>query len=174
MTLHRETYTLGDLLNDSQLGLQLLTGDDASYSTPLLGAHAIELEQPAKWLDRGWMMLTMGVRLRNKPQAQRDLIAQLQELGATSLGFGVGLAFKSVPPALLDEAKRRALACHASQFSPAGPDAVPTRLTSVRFRQLVESRDAQFGAHAGVAFAEGFVTREPIVRTHLLPEGDRP
>jgi hypothetical protein len=34
--------------------------------------------------------------------------------------------------------------------------------------QLVESRDAQFGARAGVAFAEGFVVREPIVRRDLF------
>ena len=38
-----------------------------------------------------------------------------------------------------------------------GPDAVATRLTSARFQQLIESRDAQFGAQIGVAFAEGFV-----------------
>jgi hypothetical protein len=45
---------------------------------------------------------------------------------------------------------------------------VSTRLTSPRFRQLIESRDAQFGALAGVAFAEGVVVRGPIVRPHLL------
>jgi bacillithiol biosynthesis deacetylase BshB1 len=69
--------------------------------------------------------------------------------------------------------KRRALACHASQFRPAGADAVPTRLTSVRFAQLIESRDAQFGAQAGVAFAEGFLVRSPVVRTDLLPGDPR-
>ena len=67
------------------------------------------------------------------------------------------------------EIKRQALACHATQFAPAGGDAVPTRLTGARFRQLIESRDAQFGALAGVAFAEGFVSTQPIVRPHLLP-----
>ena len=36
-----------------------------------------------------------------------------------------------------------------------GDGAVPTRLTAPTFRQLIESRDAQFGALAGVAFAEG-------------------
>ena len=66
------------------------------------------------------------------------------------------------------EIKRRALACHASQFTPAGTDAAATRLTSPLFTQLVESRDAQFGALAGVRWAEGFVVREPIVRRHLL------
>lgn len=66
------------------------------------------------------------------------------------------------------ETKRRALACHVTQFQPSQPGAVATRLTSVRFRQLVESRDAQFGAVAGVAFAEGIVVKEPLVRAHLL------
>jgi bacillithiol biosynthesis deacetylase BshB1 len=69
--------------------------------------------------------------------------------------------------------KRRALACHASQFNPTGPTAVATRLTSERFPQMIESRDAQFGAQAGVAFAEGFVVRRPVVRAHLLPDEGR-
>jgi len=67
------------------------------------------------------------------------------------------------------EIKRRALACHASQFQPSQTDAVATRLTSARFRQLIESRDAQFGALAGVAFAEGIVVKHPVVQPHLLP-----
>ena len=58
------------------------------------------------------------------------------------------------------EVKRRALACYESQFRPARADAVSTRLTSPRFQQLIESRDAQFGALAGVAFAEGIIVKE--------------
>jgi N-acetylglucosamine malate deacetylase 1 len=68
------------------------------------------------------------------------------------------------------ETKRRALACHVTQFKPSGGDAVPTRLTTSRFQQLIESRDAQFGANAGVAFAEGFIVKQPVIRPHLLPE----
>lgn len=72
------------------------------------------------------------------------------------------------------DTKRRALACHLTQFRPTGADAVATRLTSARFTQLIESRDAQFGAQIGAAFAEGFVMRSPVVRRHLLPdEGPR-
>lgn len=66
------------------------------------------------------------------------------------------------------EVKRRALACHVTQFAPQAAAAVATRLTSPRFRQLIESRDAQFGAVAGVAFAEGIVVRDPLVRTDLF------
>ena len=68
------------------------------------------------------------------------------------------------------ETKRRALACHATQFRPSGGSAVATRLTSSRFQQLIESRDAQFGALANVEFAEGFVVKQPLLRPHLLPE----
>jgi len=66
------------------------------------------------------------------------------------------------------ERKRRALACYASQFMPADGAAVETRLTAPTFQQLIESRDAQFGALVGVRFAEGIVVKEPVVRTTLL------
>jgi len=66
------------------------------------------------------------------------------------------------------EIKRRALQCHVSQFKVSGDAAVQTRLTSPLFQQLVESRDAQFGALAGVPFAEGLVVRDPILRQDLF------
>jgi bacillithiol biosynthesis deacetylase BshB1 len=80
----------------------------------------------------------------------------------------------AVPSFVIDvsehyDTKRRALACHVTQFTPAGRNAVATRLTSSIFQQLIESRDAQFGALAGVAFAEGFVVKQPVVRPHLIP-----
>lgn len=73
------------------------------------------------------------------------------------------------------DTKRRALACYQSQFQPADTSAAPTRLTAPTFAQLIESRDAQFGAVAGVAFAEGIVVRDPLIRSHLFrSEGDAP
>jgi N-acetylglucosamine malate deacetylase 1 len=80
----------------------------------------------------------------------------------------------SAPPSFLVdvsdhyETKRRALASHVTQFRPSAAGAVATRLTSPTFSQLIESRDAHFGALAGVRFAEGFVVREPVVRRDLL------
>ncbi len=66
------------------------------------------------------------------------------------------------------ETKRRALACHASQFRVAAAGAIATRLTSPLFQQLVESRDAQFGALAGVTYAEGVIVKQPVVRPDLF------
>ncbi len=66
------------------------------------------------------------------------------------------------------ERKRDALACHRSQLAPTGDGTVPTRLTHATFTQLIESRDAQFGALIGAAFAEGVVVHQPVERTSLL------
>jgi len=64
--------------------------------------------------------------------------------------------------------KRDALACHRTQFAPRADGAIPTRLTSPLFLQLVESRDAQFGAQAGVPFAEGVVVRDLVIHGDLF------
>jgi N-acetylglucosamine malate deacetylase 1 len=64
--------------------------------------------------------------------------------------------------------KRAALACHRSQFAPPATGATATRLNTPRFQQLIESRDAQFGALIGAEFAEGVVVRELLTREHLL------
>ena len=66
------------------------------------------------------------------------------------------------------ERKRQALACYVSQFTRSDHDAIPTRLNAPAFQQLIESRDAQWGALAGVSFAEGVVVKEPVVRATLL------
>jgi len=63
--------------------------------------------------------------------------------------------------------KRQALDCHVSQFQ-SRSGAAETRLNVPAFRQLIESRDAQFGALTGVAWAEAFVVREPIARVSLM------
>jgi N-acetylglucosamine malate deacetylase 1 len=64
--------------------------------------------------------------------------------------------------------KREALACHRSQFAPPSTGATATRLNTPRFQQLIESRDAQFGAQVGVEFAEGVIFRELMTREHLF------
>jgi bacillithiol biosynthesis deacetylase BshB1 len=64
--------------------------------------------------------------------------------------------------------KRDALDCYRSQFVQDGEQTTATRLNAPTFRQLIESRDAQFGARVGVAFAEGLVVREPVQRSGVL------
>jgi purine catabolism regulator len=100
-------FTLGDLLAVEELSLALVTGERRALSRPVAGAHTIEVERPATWLERDWIMLTTGVRLRHRAEEQRRLISELQAAGAAALGFGVELVFKKVPAALLVEAQAR-------------------------------------------------------------------
>jgi bacillithiol biosynthesis deacetylase BshB1 len=83
----------------------------------------------------------------------------INDAGAPSFLVDVSAAY---------ERKRTALDCHVTQFGEAGPDRTATRLNTPIFRQLIESRDAQFGALAGVRWAEGFVVREPVVRSTVF------
>ncbi len=93
---------LADLLAEESFGLELLSG---APEAEIHGAHAVEVEDPTRWLGPHWVMLTTGVRLRGHADAQRALVGQLREGGASALGFGVGLSFKRVPPALVAVAR---------------------------------------------------------------------
>ena len=107
MSRPQSAFTLGDLLAQEELGLELLAGDDASLARRVAGAHAIEIERPSTWLEPDWIMLTTGVRLRNNTDGQRVLISELEAAGATALGFGVDVVFKRVPSVLLRVARAR-------------------------------------------------------------------
>src|SRR3954449_9331578 len=117
-------FTLGDLLAQEELALELCTGGDAARGRRVAGAHSIEIERPSSWLAPEGVMLTAGVRcaggaaprvvipprggrLRGSADAQRALVAELDDAGVSALGFGLGLVFKRVPAALQEEAGRR-------------------------------------------------------------------
>jgi purine catabolism regulator len=99
--------TLGDLLKHDGLGLELVVGGDDCLPRGISGAHAIEIDHPAAWLDREWVMLTTGVHLSDDAGALQALIAELDEAQVTALGFGLDVAHHEVPAALLEEAARR-------------------------------------------------------------------
>jgi PucR family transcriptional regulator, purine catabolism regulatory protein len=107
---------LADLLAEEPFGLELLSGGPEAAAREVRGAHAVEVDAPARWLGRDWIMLTTGVRLRGNVDAQRALVPQLEEGGASALGFGVGLGFKRVPPALVEVARERAFPLFAVPY----------------------------------------------------------
>jgi purine catabolism regulator len=98
---------LADLLAEEPFRLELLSGGPEATAREVRGAHAVEVEAPARWLERDWVMLTTGVRLRGNADAQRELVPQLEAGGVSALGFGVGLSFKRVPSALVKVARER-------------------------------------------------------------------
>jgi len=98
---------LGDLLGESELGLELVTGGEDAAERRVLGAHSIEVERPSRFLAPDWLMLTTGMRLRGHAGAQRDLVTELDQAGLAGLGLGVGLIFQRVPRALAEAAAER-------------------------------------------------------------------
>jgi purine catabolism regulator len=100
-------FRLRDLLDHEELGLKLLSGGPEARERSVAGGHAIEIERPTNWLEPEWIMLTTGARLRRSPGAQRELVAELDAARAAALGFGVEVVCKTVPPALLEEARAR-------------------------------------------------------------------
>lgn len=98
---------LGDLLAEESFGLQLVAGGESSLRAPIAGVHPIEIDAPTRWLAPRWVMLTTGTRLQRRPAAQRALVRELQESGIGALGYGVGVVSDVLPPALVDEARRR-------------------------------------------------------------------
>ncbi|MBB4660576.1 PucR family transcriptional regulator [Conexibacter arvalis] len=107
MTATASSLALGDLLAEHSLGIRLLTGGPEAVERPIAGAHAIEVDGASRWLAPHWAMLTTGLRLRNRPDAQRELVRELDAARIGALGFGTGITMRHAPAALLDEAERR-------------------------------------------------------------------
>jgi purine catabolism regulator len=99
--------TLAEVVSEEEFRLVLRSGSPAALARPVAGAETVEADRPEELTARDYIMLTTGVRLRGNPELQRQLVVESQARGVAALGFGVGLVFRSIPRALLEEARRR-------------------------------------------------------------------
>ena len=99
--------TLAEVVSEEEFGLVLRSGSPAALARTVAGAETVEADRPEELTAGDYIMLTTGVRLRGNPELQRQLVVESQARGVAALGFGVGLVFRSIPRALLDEARRR-------------------------------------------------------------------
>jgi DNA-binding PucR family transcriptional regulator len=86
-----------------EMGLELVAGSDGA-SAPIRWVHATELPDPTPWLSGGELILTTGLKL-GSAKAQRELVERLASHHVAGLGFGTGFDHKSIPEALLEEAR---------------------------------------------------------------------
>jgi purine catabolism regulator len=100
-------FTLRDLVDTPELGLELIVGGADAGSRAVVGAQSSEIEHPTRWLDREWVLLIAGVGLSGNAAAERALIAELDEQGITALGFALDVVHAEVPAALVEEARER-------------------------------------------------------------------
>ena len=99
--------TLAEVVSEEEFGLVLRSGSPAALARPVAGAETVEADRPEELTARDYIMLTTGVRLRGNPEMQRQLVVESEARGVAALGFGVGLVFRSIPRALVEEAQAR-------------------------------------------------------------------
>jgi Purine catabolism regulatory protein-like family/PucR C-terminal helix-turn-helix domain/GGDEF-like domain len=83
---------------------ELLSGEHAAEA-PIRWVHISELLDPTPWLSGGELRLTTGIQLTSEDE-QRRYVQRLVQHSIAGLGFGTGLAHDSVPPTIVDEARR--------------------------------------------------------------------
>lgn len=96
--------TLRDLLDDDELGLALVAGNEGGLDEPLRWAHSSDTPDPTPWLEGGELLLTTGLGVRDDEAAQRALVRNLHDRGCVAIGFGVGVTLPEVPAPLVEEA----------------------------------------------------------------------
>lgn len=97
----RRALTLGDLLEQTDLGLTVVGGRPDDHLRQVLGAHTVEVPRPGPWVDRDWLVLTSGVQLQGDERAMAGFVEELAAAGVAALAFGLEPVYAEIPPALL-------------------------------------------------------------------------
>jgi purine catabolism regulator len=98
---------LGELLAQREFKLRLLRGSGGERA--ITGAHAIEVNDPGRWIAPGYLVLTTGLAMRGSVQKQRDFVDSLARARAGAIGFGVGVNFVETPRGVLRAAEEAKL-----------------------------------------------------------------
>ncbi|MET8872235.1 PucR family transcriptional regulator [Nocardia sp. NPDC004604] len=99
-------FTVADLLEQAQLRLELIAGQDAAHRT-IDAAHVTELLRPGSWLQGGELLMTAGLQLSTDETQWRDFVRDVVDGGASALalGLGHGLPYQQAPTALVEAAE---------------------------------------------------------------------
>lgn len=92
--------TLDWLLARDDLDLRLI-GDQDPAEVVIEWVHSIELPDPSRWLAGGELVLTTGLRLPRARAEQAAYARRLADAGVAVLGFGSGVRWEAIPPALV-------------------------------------------------------------------------
>lgn len=100
--------TVNWLLTQRDLQLTLRAGQ-SSAMREIRWAHAIELPDPAPWLQADDMVLTTGINLSADPKHQHAYISRLAEAGISAVGFGTQMIHDDIPAAIVSAAEEFSL-----------------------------------------------------------------
>lgn len=84
----RRGITVRTLVETPHLELEVLAGS-RGLNQPVAWTHVSELEDPARWLDGGELLMTNGLGIRPDRKSQVSLVARLVRRRAVGLGIGI-------------------------------------------------------------------------------------
>jgi purine catabolism regulator len=99
------TIPVRDLLTLPELRLRVVAGA-VGLDREVSWAHVSEMVDPTEFLRGGELLLLIGVSLPAGEQAQHTYVDRLADAGVAAIGFGVGVHWDEVPPALIAAADR--------------------------------------------------------------------
>ena len=172
------TPTVRMLAEDPTLGLRLLAGAGAADRT-VAGAHTTDLDQPARYLLPGELVLTNGLWTEHVDGA--TWAADVASAGAAAIGFGLADHHPEVPRDLLAACEELGLpllevpeelsfSMIAAAAADDGGDPSGLRLQLSRTRRLLQ----RLGAGGGYPALLDFLRRETRLPVWLVGPGGRP
>lgn len=102
---------LATLLGEPQLGLALVAGDAAQHPRLVQWVHPSDLDDPSPFLAAHTVLLTTGTQFDEalEPAAAEAYVNRLIAAGTTALGFGSGVRWDRIPPAVVSACERMRL-----------------------------------------------------------------
>ena len=97
------------LAGQPDLGIEILHDSGRDFSV----LHPCELRDPREFVGSGAVILLTGMAFEGHPDQLSEYVRGVASGGVSGVGFGVGIAFDEVPPAMVDAARE----CDVSLFT---------------------------------------------------------
>lgn len=98
--------TVRDIVASESLNTRVLAGE-GGLDRPVSWAHSCEMQDPWRWLGPDELLMTVGLCIPQSADAQRELIAQLDDAGLAGIVTGMIATAPALTQAMLDEANAR-------------------------------------------------------------------
>ncbi|WP_423185069.1 PucR family transcriptional regulator [Arthrobacter sp. NyZ413] len=102
----KSTITIADIIADPSLDTRLVSGAKG-VDRAVLWAHSCEMPEPARWLGPHELLMTIGLCVPSKSQAQREFVASLDEAGLAGITVGDDDLAPRLTRAMLEESEAR-------------------------------------------------------------------
>ena len=107
--LEEQQVSLDWLAGQPDLGIEVLHDSGRDFSV----LHPCELRDPREFVGSGAIILLTGMAFEGRPEQLAEYVRRVASGGVSGVGFGVGIAFDEVPPAMVEAARE----CDVSLFT---------------------------------------------------------